>query len=96
MPRTHQPCGTAAAYWRHLQNREDPCQEDRDAVNAYQEAHRQARAQLGREFPGRLQELLDGCEPGHNRRQDAELALAREHRARFSEIFAERKDRARV
>jgi hypothetical protein len=85
------PCGTPAAYWRHLNHDEDPCPEDRDAVNAYQEAHRQARAQLGREFPGRLQELADACKPGHNRRQESELALAREHRARFSEIFAERK-----
>lgn len=91
----HQPCGTAAAYWRHMDQGEEPCQADRDAVNAYQEAHRAAREQLGREFPARL-EQLHAQATGHHRRQDALLALIREHRARFAEIFAERKEWAGV
>jgi hypothetical protein len=95
MPRTRKPCGTPAAYWRHADQGEEPCQIDRDAVNAYQEAHRQAREQLGREVPARLAELLaEGSGP--NRRQLALLALAREHRGRFTEIFTDRKRKAGV
>jgi hypothetical protein len=95
MPRQHKPCGTPAAYWRHADQGEEPCQIDRDAVNTYQEAHRQAREQLGREFPARLEQLLaQGA--GHNRRALALLTLAREHRARFSQIFAEKKEAAGV
>jgi hypothetical protein len=95
VPRAVKPCGTPAAYWRHVEQGEEPCQVDRDAVNAYQEAHRQAREQLGREFPARLAQLL-AQRAGHNRRQDALLALAAVHRARFSEIFARRKKAAGV
>lgn len=95
MPRTVKPCGTPAAYWRHMIQGEEPCQIDRDAVNVYQEAHRAAREQLALEFPARLGELL-AQRAGHNRRQEALLTLAREHRARFSQIFAVEKEAAGV
>jgi hypothetical protein len=78
------PCGTPAAYWRHLQNREEPCQADRDAINTYQGAHKAALRQLAREFPDRFEELA-------GTREDALLQLRREQPARFAVIFAERK-----
>jgi hypothetical protein len=87
--RTHQPCGTPAAYWRHRNHDEEPCPEDRDAVNTYQDAHRAALEQLGREFPARYDELAAA-------RQDALLALRREQPGRFAVIFAERKAAAGV
>lgn len=89
------PCGTPAAYWRHIRAGEEPCPADRDAVNLYQACHRQAQKQLAREHPARMRELCAAAS-GHTAGQDALLALAREYHDRFTEIFTRRKAAAGV
>ena len=75
MARPKAPCGTDAAYRRHLREGEQPCVRCRDAHRAVNAAHRAAPAVVG-DVDVEIAELVDSERVGDLRAQRKVLQLA--------------------
>src|SRR5919108_5116863 len=95
MPRELKPCGTTAAYARHLKNNEESCTPCREA-NAKaksKQGHSRARGRaslaLTRMYPDEYAELI-AAQGNHPRRCDrARLELTKRREAEFRRLLTE-------
>lgn len=95
MPRELKPCGTPAAYARHLRDRETPCQPCREAnaeakaTQGHTKVRDRARAELARLHRDEYAELARAHGTDPRRWDRARAELARQHPEEFRRLLTD-------